>query len=52
MELYHGSNIIVEKPDFAFCKPYKDFGKGFYLSDKKEQAFELAQQHIHIMTTT
>lgn len=47
MKLYHGSNIVVEKPDFAFCKPYKDFGKGFYLSDKEEQALELAQQRVH-----
>lgn len=27
MELYHGSNVRIEKPDFALCKPYKDFGK-------------------------
>lgn len=46
MELYHGSNILVETPDFAFCKPFKDFGKGFYLSDKKEQAMELACQRV------
>lgn len=36
MELYHGSNLYIEKPDFAFCKPYKDFGKGFYLSAEKD----------------
>lgn len=30
MELYYGSNVRIEKPDFNFCKPFKDFGKGFY----------------------
>lgn len=46
MELYHGSNVRIEKPDFAFCKPYKDFGKGFYLSAEKEQALDIARQRV------
>lgn len=46
MELYHGSNVRIEKPDFAFCKPYKDFGKGFYLSAEKEQALDIAWQRV------
>lgn len=46
MELYHGSNVYIEKPDFAFCKPFKDFGKGFYLSANKEQAIDLANQRV------
>lgn len=46
MELYHGSNVQIEKPDIFFCKPFKDFGKGFYLSAEKEQALELAKQRV------
>lgn len=33
MILYHGSNVAIDKIDLAKCRPYKDFGKGFYLTD-------------------
>lgn len=46
MELYHGSNTRIEKPDLNFCKPFKDFGKGFYLSPEKDQALDLAKQRV------
>ncbi|MDO4284496.1 MAG: DUF3990 domain-containing protein [Eubacteriales bacterium] len=36
--LYHGSYALVEAPDLAMCSPYKDFGKGFYLTTSKRQA--------------
>lgn len=29
--------------DLGKTKPFKDFGKGFYLSDVRSQAFEMAQ---------
>ena len=32
MLLYHGSNIDIKEIDLAMCRPYKDFGKGFYLT--------------------
>ncbi len=38
MILYHGSNIDIDKIDLTKSKPYKDFGKGFYLSADKQQA--------------
>lgn len=38
MILYHGSNTHIEEVDFEKCKPYKDFGKGFYLTEIEEQA--------------
>ena len=38
MILYHGSNVEITKIDFDKCKPYKDFGRGFYLTNIKEQA--------------
>ena len=38
LELYHGSNLFIDKIDFTKCKPYKDFGQGFYLTDIFPQA--------------
>ena len=35
MRLYHGSNIAIDSINLAMCRPYKDFGKGFYLTDIK-----------------
>ena len=46
LKLYHGSNIVIEKPDLQLCKPYKDFGKGFYLSADKKQAEMMAEQRV------
>lgn len=42
MILYHGSNQQITEIDLSKSKPGKDFGKGFYLSDNFEQAYELA----------
>lgn len=46
MKLYHGSDITIEKIDFEKSKPFKDFGKGFYLSAEYDQAMEMAKQRI------
>ena len=46
MKLYHGSNVKVTTPDFTHSKPYKDFGKGFYLSADYQQAWEMALQKV------
>ena len=43
MILYHGSNTYIESVDLSKSKPYKDFGKGFYLSDSKVQAEQMAK---------
>ena len=42
MKLYHGTNIDFDSIDLNKCKPNKDFGKGFYLTDIKEQAKNMA----------
>ncbi len=42
MKLYHGSNVIIDKVDLAKCHPYKDFGRGFYLTDNKNHAHNMA----------
>ena len=43
MLLYHGSNMVIEEIDLAKSRPYKDFGKAFYLSADEEQAREMAK---------
>ncbi|QAT43289.1 DUF3990 domain-containing protein [Aminipila luticellarii] len=42
MKLYHGSNMEIIDIDFTKCRPYKDFGQGFYLTTIKEQAAKMA----------
>ena len=42
MILYHGSNMAIDGIDLNRCRPYKDFGRGFYLTDIREQAQRMA----------
>lgn len=42
MILFHGSNVKVTSIDLCKSKPFKDFGKGFYLSDVESQAIDMA----------
>lgn len=44
MKLYHGSNIVIDQIDLSKCKSYKDFGQGFYLTEIKEQAEQMARR--------
>ncbi|MDR1998168.1 MAG: DUF3990 domain-containing protein [Candidatus Margulisbacteria bacterium] len=44
MLLYHGSNIIVKKPEIIEPNRGIDFGKGFYTTTNKEQAAAFAQK--------
>lgn len=44
MKLYHGSNTLVTLPDLSKSKPYKDFGRGFYLTADFKHAQRLAEQ--------
>ncbi|MBP3717504.1 MAG: DUF3990 domain-containing protein [Paludibacteraceae bacterium] len=46
MKLYHGSNIVVDCPVVEKGRPFKDFGRGFYLSDSFEQALEMAERVV------
>ncbi len=48
MILYHGSNVTIEEIDLSLCKPYKDFGKGFYLTDIKSQADDMAFRRVRL----
>ena len=38
MKLYHGSNMVVEKPEVNAGRRALDFGVGFYLTSNREQA--------------
>ena len=40
MNLYHGSLLIVEKPEIRVSDRYLDFGYGFYTTMNEEQAIK------------
>lgn len=40
--LYHGSSVIVDKPEYGIGKPYNDYGRGFYCTKHIELAKEWA----------
>jgi len=42
MTLYHGSNVKVRNIDLSKARPFKDFGRGFYLTEIKGQAEKMA----------
>lgn len=52
MRLYHGSNIVIDNINLAMCRPYKDFGQGFYLTDIEEQAQKMAIRVARIYRKT
>ena len=46
MILYHGSNVIVDKPDLMHSRINVDFGKGFYTTPMYEQATKWCERLI------
>ena len=42
MKLYHGTNIDFTDINLSVCRPNKDFGQGFYLTEIKRQALLMA----------
>lgn len=46
--LYHGSNVDIETIDLDRCHPDKDFGKGYYLTDIRNQAETMALRRTRI----
>lgn len=49
MILYHGSNVEITEIDLSKSRPYKDFGRGFYLSVDINQAKRMAEQRASLM---
>lgn len=48
MKLYHGTNIDFNLIDLSKSNKFKDFGQGFYLTDIRSQAEELATKKSRI----
>lgn len=48
MKLYHGTNVSFNSIMLSKCRPCKDFGRGFYLTDIKSQAEEMAHRRTMI----
>lgn len=44
MILYHGSNVVVEKPKLIMQNRALDFGSGFYTTENEIQAVSFAQK--------
>ena len=42
IKLYHGSYTKISRIDLAKSRPFKDFGRAFYLSADEQQAWERA----------
>lgn len=51
MILYHGSNVVVEKPEILKIQRSLDFGKGFYTTSDFEQAKKWAIRTQKIRNT-
>ena len=47
LTIYHGSEYIIEKPEFGRGKPYNDYGLGFYCTEYIELAKEWACDDKH-----
>lgn len=43
IHLYHGSTVNIEQIDLAKSRPNKDFGRGFYLSADRNQAWRMGE---------
>ena len=46
MKLYHGTNAFFERPDLSKCRPFKDFGRGFYLTPDLSVAKRMAERCV------
>ncbi len=46
MKLYHGTDSFFERPDLSMCRPFKDFGKGFYLTPELAVAKRMAERCV------
>lgn len=44
MIVYHGSNLVVEKPKLVVQNRFLDFGYGFYTTTNKVQAISFAEK--------
>lgn len=52
MILYHGTNMTFDTILLAKGRRYKDFGQGFYLTDIRRQALQMAQKKADLFGGT
>lgn len=38
MKVFHGSYVEIDEIDLSKSKPFKDFGRAFYVTQLREQA--------------
>ena len=50
--MFHGSNVVVDKPDVEHSFRSLDFGKGFYVTTVREQAVRWACRKSSILEGT
>ena len=43
IHLYHGSTVDITHIDLEKSRPNKDFGRGFYLSEDRQQAWRMGE---------
>ena len=43
LTLYHGSTVDIDHIDLTKSRPNKDFGRGFYLSADRQQAWRMGE---------
>ena len=43
LKLYHGSTTDIDRIDLQKSRPNKDFGRGFYLSADRQQAWRMGE---------
>lgn len=48
MILYHGTYTRFDSIELEKCSPFKDFGKGFYITDLESQAMKMAVKKSRI----
>jgi len=46
MNLYHGSNAVIETPSLKFSRKELDFGIGFYTTTNYEQAVQFTEKVV------
>ncbi len=46
--LYHGTGVYFQSPDLEMCHGYRDFGRGFYLSNGIDHAELMARRRSRL----
>lgn len=48
LTVFHGTTSLIDKIDVTKGKPYKDFGRGFYVTESRNHASNLALRNKRI----